>query len=307
MKFSCPQCGKSLKVPDSMAGKRGKCPSCSETFLVPDPQTGTAGESGLDLVEDGAAEVRTCAFCRQPLAEDAVLCTHCGTDFKTGAQVRQSDGGGKRRALDFGGTQRIAIRVVVILGILAGGWFGYKYMTGTVRVAKIWELVYEGDLKQALTEFKELRSKISGSTAADVDLYIAQLELEMKTNVGEALLKGVPKNLGTIEIFLKKKDAIRGGLVMTVEVLNDGKKPLTLRKELFYLRGQRDIVAAATHDTNTLEGVTVPPGETVKGVVAFRKWPRFFVELPGPRGSTKKVYAIIFNDGRSYSKKTSVF
>jgi serine/threonine protein kinase len=33
--FACPGCGKSLKVEDEKAGKRGKCPSCGQRTLVP--------------------------------------------------------------------------------------------------------------------------------------------------------------------------------------------------------------------------------------------------------------------------------
>ncbi len=36
--MKCFQCGKSLKVPDAGAGKRGKCPGCGTVFVVPDPE-----------------------------------------------------------------------------------------------------------------------------------------------------------------------------------------------------------------------------------------------------------------------------
>jgi len=31
----CTQCGKTLKVPDTMAGKRGKCPGCGAVIAIP--------------------------------------------------------------------------------------------------------------------------------------------------------------------------------------------------------------------------------------------------------------------------------
>ncbi|HUU42478.1 MAG TPA: DUF4282 domain-containing protein [Planctomycetota bacterium] len=35
IEMSCPGCGKQLRLPDSMAGKRGKCPSCGTVMDVP--------------------------------------------------------------------------------------------------------------------------------------------------------------------------------------------------------------------------------------------------------------------------------
>ena len=35
---SCPHCGKSLKVPAELAGKRVKCKGCDEVFAVPAPK-----------------------------------------------------------------------------------------------------------------------------------------------------------------------------------------------------------------------------------------------------------------------------
>ncbi|MGE3804411.1 MAG: hypothetical protein AB7K24_07045, partial [Gemmataceae bacterium] len=33
--FSCTSCGKSFRVPDDMAGKKGKCPQCQTVFRIP--------------------------------------------------------------------------------------------------------------------------------------------------------------------------------------------------------------------------------------------------------------------------------
>ena len=50
MKFNCEHCGYSIKVDDSLAGKRGLCPDCKEVVTVPvcDPSV----EIELQLVED---------------------------------------------------------------------------------------------------------------------------------------------------------------------------------------------------------------------------------------------------------------
>lgn len=45
--IECPDCGKSLKVNDSMAGKRVCCPGCKNPFVVPD-----AAVEELELVEE---------------------------------------------------------------------------------------------------------------------------------------------------------------------------------------------------------------------------------------------------------------
>ena len=37
MHFSCPECGKPLKVRHEMAGKKGRCPACKATVVVPAP------------------------------------------------------------------------------------------------------------------------------------------------------------------------------------------------------------------------------------------------------------------------------
>lgn len=50
--FSCSGCGKSLRVPDRLAGKRGKCPHCLTVLEVPDEE-----DALLDL--DDGTEART--------------------------------------------------------------------------------------------------------------------------------------------------------------------------------------------------------------------------------------------------------
>jgi WD40 repeat protein/tRNA A-37 threonylcarbamoyl transferase component Bud32 len=53
--FSCPGCGKSLKVKDDLAGKKGKCPHCQQPVAVP---AGLAPQSAPSRSE-GPAEPRT--------------------------------------------------------------------------------------------------------------------------------------------------------------------------------------------------------------------------------------------------------
>ena len=35
IRFACPGCGKTIEVPDGLAGRRGKCPGCRTVFDVP--------------------------------------------------------------------------------------------------------------------------------------------------------------------------------------------------------------------------------------------------------------------------------
>jgi len=39
IKFACPNCGRSMQVPENAAGKKGACKSCNETIIVPEPET----------------------------------------------------------------------------------------------------------------------------------------------------------------------------------------------------------------------------------------------------------------------------
>src|SRR3989337_345747 len=39
-------CGKTLKVKDELAGKRGKCPSCGEAIVVPSPRRARTDGTG---------------------------------------------------------------------------------------------------------------------------------------------------------------------------------------------------------------------------------------------------------------------
>lgn len=51
MKTDCPSCGRTLRVPDGLRGKRVKCPSCTHPFKVP------VEEVEVDDVVPGVAEI----------------------------------------------------------------------------------------------------------------------------------------------------------------------------------------------------------------------------------------------------------
>lgn len=41
--FRCPSCLKTIRIPDSLAGKQGRCPSCGQVVTAPMPSAGQAG------------------------------------------------------------------------------------------------------------------------------------------------------------------------------------------------------------------------------------------------------------------------
>jgi hypothetical protein len=63
-------CGKRLRVKGSLAGRKVKCPSCGGTVTVP-------------LSADEADE-KVCQVCLATVPKAAILCVHCGVDFRTG-------------------------------------------------------------------------------------------------------------------------------------------------------------------------------------------------------------------------------
>jgi hypothetical protein len=37
IQFDCPSCGKKVKAPDNMVGKKAQCPSCKSILVIPEP------------------------------------------------------------------------------------------------------------------------------------------------------------------------------------------------------------------------------------------------------------------------------
>ncbi len=120
------QCGQSLNVSESMAGKTGKCPKCQQAIRIPAAQPAAAStpsaskpdatkasakppqakQSGSPKVQtqtnpaaastmagllDAAGLVQKtgmfCPNCDQPSRPGTVLCTHCGFNFSEGTKV----------------------------------------------------------------------------------------------------------------------------------------------------------------------------------------------------------------------------
>ena len=74
VRVKCPSCGRGLQVPERLLGKPVKCPGCGKAMTIA-ARTGTPG---------GA---RHCPSCGAELGPDAVLCTGCGFNTKTGRKL----------------------------------------------------------------------------------------------------------------------------------------------------------------------------------------------------------------------------
>jgi hypothetical protein len=108
IEVKCGKCGKGLKAPDSMAGKKAKCPGCGSIVVVPQPMeeildaeiieptpAPTTDLSGLlddelayrvaepDPVptQSAADDRRPCPACGEMIVSSAAVCRFCGEIF----------------------------------------------------------------------------------------------------------------------------------------------------------------------------------------------------------------------------------
>ncbi|HUW82889.1 MAG TPA: hypothetical protein VMZ31_08840 [Phycisphaerae bacterium] len=88
IRVECPACKKRLMAPERLAGKRAKC-SCGAVLAV--PAVAKQDEGALDALLAGErAGQTTCPSCDADMPPDAVLCTSCGYNVKTGKRVQPS-------------------------------------------------------------------------------------------------------------------------------------------------------------------------------------------------------------------------
>lgn len=86
IKVTC-DCGKSLNVPDKLAGKKGKCPTCGAVLNIPAASGG--GDDELDAAPPAKASGggKKCPNCSKQWPADAVICVACGTNMLTGEKL----------------------------------------------------------------------------------------------------------------------------------------------------------------------------------------------------------------------------
>ncbi len=93
----CDDCGKTLKAPDSAAGKKAKCPQCGATVKIPEPvydaEEAVEGEShedadpfaGVDSYDSPSAPAsddrKPCPACGEMIVATAAKCRFCGEIF----------------------------------------------------------------------------------------------------------------------------------------------------------------------------------------------------------------------------------
>ena len=58
VEISCPECGKTLKVPEKILGKKIKCKDCEHAFVAEDPAEKKPTKPGVKPSKPGGAAVK---------------------------------------------------------------------------------------------------------------------------------------------------------------------------------------------------------------------------------------------------------
>lgn len=93
----CEECGKTLKAPDSAAGKKAKCPQCGAVVAIPEPVYDAQEVSDAEPVEDDSNAFgdvdsydspaidddnrKPCPACGEMIVATAAKCRYCGEIF----------------------------------------------------------------------------------------------------------------------------------------------------------------------------------------------------------------------------------
>lgn len=287
LKVDC-TCGKSYQVPDDAAGRRLKCKACGQELFVPEPPT---EEFPLDTAA-------TCPKCGVPMRPGAGFCTACGANLRTGAPhppaaPRARAGARPTRAIVLPWGRIIGI--AALLGVAAVIYFGLmRPMRARSAIDDAMKPAAEAKYGTSLDMLKAARGGLHGAYAEEADFRIAQLSLEMKHSYGTN-----PPGGDALQMDAEPEMAKSGELLLHVTVANTGQRPLVLHRRAFYLVSGAGMVQSTPHSAGSIEGVSVAPGATGTGVVAFRK-------LPGsPLGfisaEVVKPQTLVYNDGTTYT------
>lgn len=121
IRFKCNRCNTFMRVSVKLAGRYTQCAKCKQRIAVPSSQD-EADEEARDYdVKRLAYEVpKNCMKCKQPMAKGAVICTHCGFDYREGRQIVPQDltikEGEKMRGMP--ALQAMIVEFVALLGLI---------------------------------------------------------------------------------------------------------------------------------------------------------------------------------------------
>ena len=112
---NCDVCGKTLKAPDSNAGKKAKCPQCGSIVTIPEPIYDAEEAGGNEPHDDGSApsdadpfvgigsfdsqsvsvddERKPCPMCGEMIVATAAKCRFCNEIFDPKLKRRSKKGG----------------------------------------------------------------------------------------------------------------------------------------------------------------------------------------------------------------------
>ncbi len=88
----CNGCGKRIKAPDRLAGKRAKC-KCGVILAIPTARPAdqvAAAQPSPPPAGPPSANEPTCPDCQAPMPDGAVLCTACGFNVQSGQRLSLS-------------------------------------------------------------------------------------------------------------------------------------------------------------------------------------------------------------------------
>src|SRR5436190_4231237 len=112
IKFLCPSCSQHISCGPEYAGLTVNCPSCQTAMVVP-------GEPEAPPPSAGP----TCPGCAAPMQLDAIICTACGFNLRTGKKIQpqvMNVALPKPASSGMGMGNIIAIAVFVVLAVLFG-------------------------------------------------------------------------------------------------------------------------------------------------------------------------------------------
>jgi predicted RNA-binding Zn-ribbon protein involved in translation (DUF1610 family) len=93
MTFDCPECGKTLQVDESGAGRLVNCPECSKQICIPTPSTVPAEPQTESSPSSSPQLQKACPFCGESILAVAKKCKHCGEFLDGSNQTVQSSKG----------------------------------------------------------------------------------------------------------------------------------------------------------------------------------------------------------------------